>query len=91
MDAGWIIEAPSTSSGRPPYTKFNDVWFEDCSVTTANGTTKGVDGATIYFWSSNRCMAFEYDNGDSWVQSTTSLTADFEWKEQVDGACILLG
>lgn len=70
VDADWIMEDPATSGGLVPLAKFTDTWFEDCSVSTANGTTKGIDGATMYFLSGNKCTSTEYDNGDFWAASS---------------------
>lgn len=46
-DAEWIIEDFSSGSSLVPFADFTTVIFTDVSVTTADGTTLGVTGATI--------------------------------------------
>lgn len=70
VDADWIIEDPSTSGGPVPLARFSDTWFEDCTVSTANGTTKYVDGATMYFLSGSKCTSTQYDSSDFWASSS---------------------
>jgi hypothetical protein len=46
-DAEWIVEDFSSGSSLVPFADFNTVTFTDASVTTTDGTTLGVAGATI--------------------------------------------
>ena len=46
-DAEWIVEDFSSGSSLVPFVDFNTVTFTDASVTTTNGTSEGVTGATI--------------------------------------------
>ncbi|KAK1767928.1 concanavalin A-like lectin/glucanase [Phialemonium atrogriseum] len=62
VDADWVIEDPATSSGLVPFAAFTETWFEEVSATRSTGTALGVDGATLYYLTDNRCVATEYDN-----------------------------
>jgi hypothetical protein len=70
VDADWIIEDPASSSGPLPLARFTDTWFEGCTVTTANGTTKNVDAATMYVLSGSKCTSTQYDSTDFWASSS---------------------
>lgn len=70
VDADWIVEDPATSGGLVPLAKFTDTWFEDAIVNTANGTVKGMDGATMYQLSGSKCTSTQYDSGNFWAASS---------------------
>jgi hypothetical protein len=70
VDAEWIVEVPATSGGAVPMARFSDIWFEDCTVTTANTTVKNIDAATMYFLSGNKCTSTQYDSTDFWASSS---------------------
>ncbi|OIW24719.1 concanavalin A-like lectin/glucanase [Coniochaeta ligniaria NRRL 30616] len=70
VDADWIVEDPATSGGPAPLARFSDTWFEDCTVSTANGTSKYVDAATMYFLSGSKCTSTQYDSSDFWASSS---------------------
>jgi hypothetical protein len=75
QDADWIVE-DFASGGQPvPFSRFDDVWFEECSATTARGNTVTLDGAQqIYMGngaasSATMCAAFPYDGSNFYCQS----------------------
>ncbi|KAJ9165820.1 Concanavalin A-like lectin/glucanase [Coniochaeta hoffmannii] len=70
VDADWIIEDPATSGGLVPLARFTDTWFEDCTVTTANGSIKNIDAATMYFLSGSKCTSTQYDSTNFWASSS---------------------
>ncbi|KAH7629393.1 concanavalin A-like lectin/glucanase domain-containing protein [Sordaria sp. MPI-SDFR-AT-0083] len=50
VDADWVVEAPMVEGfSIAPYSRFDNVWFKNCSASTTNGTTRGVDGADMYY------------------------------------------
>ncbi|KAB5566137.1 concanavalin A-like lectin/glucanase domain-containing protein [Coniochaeta sp. 2T2.1] len=69
VDADWIVEDPATAGGLVPLARFSDVWFQDCSVSTANGTIKAVDAAVMYYLSGSKCTSTQYDSTNFWASS----------------------
>lgn len=70
VDADFIIEDPTSSSGPVPLARFSDTWFEETVVTTADGSTKNVDGAVMYYMPSGKCVSTQYDSNDFWATSS---------------------
>jgi hypothetical protein len=70
VDADFIVEDPTSTSGLVPLARFSDTWFEDTVVTTANGSTKDIDGAIMYYLSGSKCVSTEYDSTDFWATSS---------------------
>lgn len=68
QDADWIVEDFESDGEEVPFARFDNLWFEECSATSAKGNSIGLNGAqTIYLGTSTSnalCAAEPYDNSD---------------------------